>query len=327
MDACKTYDNVLGRIADWIDYYNNDRYQWDLALLAPNEYYEYLKTGIYPLDRAVEPDPFSKLSEGGNDTFKLSLTLGTLYTQKGLRRFRRRLMFANFFLNSEKVNCRVKIDFGEFIKPDPSIGAAHAALAVLPDPVSGQAILVDAAPCFHPLARCVVARPTYHSLSAVPKAHSLRCSSFPRAHGQCVYKIMSTSPWRTTPRVFHCGKISCCTAIFGFAGSTPNAAVREALFLQLQGLFPHQFPNHPGEALSEVLPCNTNNFRMSLREWNGPIAEVFLFVALKDLGQQRKPLSQLQVDQQRTDIRTVASPRGGDLSAPLLHTRHQVVLW
>ena len=64
MDACKTYDDVLGRIADWIDYYNNDRYQWHLALLAPNEYYEYLKTGIYPLDRAVEPDPFSKLSEG-----------------------------------------------------------------------------------------------------------------------------------------------------------------------------------------------------------------------------------------------------------------------
>jgi len=24
-------------------------YQWDLARLSPNEYYEYLKTGVYPL--------------------------------------------------------------------------------------------------------------------------------------------------------------------------------------------------------------------------------------------------------------------------------------
>ena len=36
-------------IDDWMDYYNNDRYQWQLAKLSPNEYYEYLKTGIYPL--------------------------------------------------------------------------------------------------------------------------------------------------------------------------------------------------------------------------------------------------------------------------------------
>ena len=28
--------------------YNNDRYQWDLAKLSPNEYYRYLTTGSYP---------------------------------------------------------------------------------------------------------------------------------------------------------------------------------------------------------------------------------------------------------------------------------------
>ena len=40
--------DVRQSIDDWIDYYNNDRYQWDLAKLSPNEYYDYLTTGIYP---------------------------------------------------------------------------------------------------------------------------------------------------------------------------------------------------------------------------------------------------------------------------------------
>ena len=34
---------------DQMDYYNNDRYQWDLLKLSPREYYGYLTTGIYPL--------------------------------------------------------------------------------------------------------------------------------------------------------------------------------------------------------------------------------------------------------------------------------------
>jgi len=45
----KTFNEVKEKIDDWIDYYNNDRYQWDLAKLSPVEYYEYIKTGIYPL--------------------------------------------------------------------------------------------------------------------------------------------------------------------------------------------------------------------------------------------------------------------------------------
>ena len=32
-----------------MDYYNNDRGQWDLMKLAPREYYQYLLTGVYPL--------------------------------------------------------------------------------------------------------------------------------------------------------------------------------------------------------------------------------------------------------------------------------------
>lgn len=42
------FEDAQRSIADWIDYYNNDRYQWDLAKLSPNEYYRYLTTGEYP---------------------------------------------------------------------------------------------------------------------------------------------------------------------------------------------------------------------------------------------------------------------------------------
>lgn len=46
---CTTAEDIYMVINDWTDYYNNERYQWDLAKLAPVEYYEYLKTGVYPL--------------------------------------------------------------------------------------------------------------------------------------------------------------------------------------------------------------------------------------------------------------------------------------
>lgn len=45
----KTFAEVKAKIDDWIDYYNNDRYQWDLAKLSPKEYYTYVTTGIYPI--------------------------------------------------------------------------------------------------------------------------------------------------------------------------------------------------------------------------------------------------------------------------------------
>ena len=43
------FDAVKHIIDDWMDYYNNDRGQWILAKLSPNEYYEYCLTDIYPL--------------------------------------------------------------------------------------------------------------------------------------------------------------------------------------------------------------------------------------------------------------------------------------
>ena len=49
IEKCTQYPEVRRTIDDWMDYYNNERYQWKLAKLSPNEYYEYIKTGIYPL--------------------------------------------------------------------------------------------------------------------------------------------------------------------------------------------------------------------------------------------------------------------------------------
>ena len=45
----KTFDEVKAKIDDWIDYYNNDRYQWELSKLSPKEFYQYAITGIYPI--------------------------------------------------------------------------------------------------------------------------------------------------------------------------------------------------------------------------------------------------------------------------------------
>ena len=45
----KTFDEVKAKIDDWIDYYNNDRYQWELSKLSPKEFYRYSTTGVYPL--------------------------------------------------------------------------------------------------------------------------------------------------------------------------------------------------------------------------------------------------------------------------------------
>lgn len=43
------FEDVRISIDDWMDYYNNDRYQMGLAQLSPNEFYEYINTGVYPI--------------------------------------------------------------------------------------------------------------------------------------------------------------------------------------------------------------------------------------------------------------------------------------
>ena len=56
-----TFEDVKRDIDDWFDYYNNDRYQWQLAKLSPRQYYQYVLTGDYPLP--VNP-PNSEDSRG-----------------------------------------------------------------------------------------------------------------------------------------------------------------------------------------------------------------------------------------------------------------------
>lgn len=58
--SCTEFDSLNFLIDDYIDYYNNDRYQIELAMLSPNEYLEYYKTGIYQLKDIVEESEYVK---------------------------------------------------------------------------------------------------------------------------------------------------------------------------------------------------------------------------------------------------------------------------
>ena len=51
ISSCNTFSDVKTVIDDYMDYYNTERYQWDLAKLSPDEYYQYSITGNYPLER------------------------------------------------------------------------------------------------------------------------------------------------------------------------------------------------------------------------------------------------------------------------------------
>lgn len=49
ISQCIDFVEVKYKIDDWIQYYNDERYQWQLAKLSPNQYYDYVTTGKYPL--------------------------------------------------------------------------------------------------------------------------------------------------------------------------------------------------------------------------------------------------------------------------------------
>jgi len=51
--SCNDFSELVATVNDYIDYYNNDRYQWQLAKLSPNQYATYIKTGEYPLKNYV----------------------------------------------------------------------------------------------------------------------------------------------------------------------------------------------------------------------------------------------------------------------------------
>lgn len=49
LERCNSFSDLKSEIDEYMDYYNNDRYQWNLAKLSPNQYASYLKTGDYPI--------------------------------------------------------------------------------------------------------------------------------------------------------------------------------------------------------------------------------------------------------------------------------------
>lgn len=55
VSSCTTYEQIKSLIDDYMDFYNNDRYQWDLCKLAPKEFYLYATTGKYPLKTIYVP--------------------------------------------------------------------------------------------------------------------------------------------------------------------------------------------------------------------------------------------------------------------------------
>ena len=55
LKACTRFDEVKAIVDAYIDFYNNHRYQWDLAKLSPNEFYQFCITGVYPLDVPNKP--------------------------------------------------------------------------------------------------------------------------------------------------------------------------------------------------------------------------------------------------------------------------------
>lgn len=56
--SCISFSQVKDTVDDYMSYYNNERYQWELSKLSPNEYYGFVTTGVYPL--AVKNPPVVK---------------------------------------------------------------------------------------------------------------------------------------------------------------------------------------------------------------------------------------------------------------------------
>jgi len=60
LSPCKTSEDVYAVIHDYMDYYNSDRYQWDLAKLSPSQYYKYITTDVHPLRGVVSEQILAK---------------------------------------------------------------------------------------------------------------------------------------------------------------------------------------------------------------------------------------------------------------------------
>ena len=52
---CTEFQQIKDIVDDYVDYYNNEAYVWELCMLSPNEYYKFVTTGVYPLSIANPP--------------------------------------------------------------------------------------------------------------------------------------------------------------------------------------------------------------------------------------------------------------------------------
>ena len=57
IEGATRFSQIEVAVDDYMDYYNNEYYLWNLAYLSPNEYYEFVTTGGYPLDIPNPPKP------------------------------------------------------------------------------------------------------------------------------------------------------------------------------------------------------------------------------------------------------------------------------
>lgn len=56
-DITYIHQQIKDAVDDYMDYYNNESYVWDLAYLSANEYDKFVMTGKYPLDIPNPPKP------------------------------------------------------------------------------------------------------------------------------------------------------------------------------------------------------------------------------------------------------------------------------
>lgn len=76
-----TFEELQKIIDDYMDYYNNERYQYQLAKLSPNEYFEYYQTGVYPLANvSKEPKKYKEKFEEVRQNINKDYLTGKIVT-------------------------------------------------------------------------------------------------------------------------------------------------------------------------------------------------------------------------------------------------------
>ena len=67
MKSWKSFEEAQATIDDWMDYYNNERYQTSLHLMSPNEFYIYATAGELPEGVPMPGEPGRKKKPTGEE--------------------------------------------------------------------------------------------------------------------------------------------------------------------------------------------------------------------------------------------------------------------